>query len=228
MDQFSRLKILIGEENYKIIKNLKVLIIGLGGVGSYVVESLVRSGVENLILVDYDTIDITNLNRQLMTNLNNIGKKKVDELKKRCLEINKNCKITTIYDFITSKNIDILFKEEIDYLIDTQDTIDTKKLIIENCLNKKIKLITCMGTGNKLDPSKLEIIPLSKTNYDPIAKILRKWARDNKINKKIMCCCSSEKPIKTNTSIIGSTSFVPSSAGLLITSYIIKDVLKNI
>lgn len=227
MKQFERLELLIGTENLEKLKNMSILVIGLGGVGSYVVESLIRSGVGTLILVDYDTIDITNLNRQLMTNLTNIGKFKTDELEKRCKTINENSHIIKINNFIDENNIDVLFKEKIDYLIDCQDTINTKKLLIKECLNRKIKFITCMGMGNKLDPSKLEIIELKKTNYDRIAKILRKWVKEEKINKKIMCCCSSEKSIKVAGKIIGSTSFVPSSAGLLITSFVINDIIKE-
>ena len=162
-----------------------------------------------------------------MTNLNNIGELKTDELEQRCKSINEECNIIKINSFIDENNIDLLFKNKIDYLIDCQDTIKTKKLIIKECLNRDIKFITCMGTGNKLDPSKLEIIDLRKTNYDPIAKLLRKWIKDERINKKIICCCSTEKPIKTDSKTIGSTSFVPASAGLLITSYIVNDIIKE-
>lgn len=226
MEQFKRLEILIGKDKLSKLNNCHILVIGLGGVGSYVVESLVRSGVCNLTIIDFDKIDITNLNRQVMTNLNNIGNLKTDEIEKRSKTINKNIKINKINEFITKDNIDLLFKEKIDYLIDCQDTIETKKLIIDHCIKKDIKFITCCGTGNKLDPSKLEIIELSKTNYDPIAKILRKYVKDNKINKKIMCCCSKEVPIKIDSNIIGSNSFVPASAGLLITSFVVNEIIK--
>lgn len=224
--QFERLELLIGKEKLKRIKKTSVLVIGLGGVGSYAIESLIRSGIENITLVDYDTIDITNLNRQLMTNLNNIGEYKTEVIKDRILSINDKCKITIINSFIDENNIDVLFDEKVDYIIDCQDTIKTKEMIIERCLYNKIKFITCCGTGNKFDPSKLKIINLEKTNYDPIAKILRKWAKDNCIHGKIICCCSDETPKKINSQIIGSNSFVPASAGLLITSYIINDIIK--
>ena len=227
MEQFTRLEILIGKDNLNKIKNSRILVIGLGGVGSYVVESLVRSGVGTIILVDFDKIDITNLNRQLMTNLDNLGNLKTDELEKRCKSINKDCTITKINHFIDESNINCLFENKIDYLIDTEDTIKTKELIIKECLTRNIKFITCCGTGNKFDPSKLEIIDIRKTSYDPIAKILRNWLKKEHINQKIMCCCSTEKPIKTTSQIIGSTSFVPASAGLLITSYIINDIIKE-
>ena len=208
------------------IKTKHILVIGLGGVGSYVVESLIRSGIENITIVDFDKIDISNLNRQLMTNLNNIGKLKTDEIEKRILMINKNVKIKKISKFINEDNYLELFKENIDYLIDAEDSTNTKKLIIKECLKRKIKFITCCGTGNKLDPSKLEIVDIRKTSYDPLAKSLRTWVNKEKIKGKILCCCSKEMPIKVNSKTIGSTSFVPSSAGLLITSYVIKDIIK--
>ena len=176
---FERLELLIGKENLNKIKTKHILVIGLGGVGSYVVESLIRSGVENITIVDFD-----------------------------------------------EDNYLDLFKENIDYLIDAEDSTNTKKLIIKECLKRKIKFITCCGTGNKLDPSKLEIIDIRKTSYDPLAKSLRTWVNKEKIKGKILCCCSKEMPIKVNSKTIGSTSFVPSSAGLLITSYVIKDIIK--
>lgn len=226
MKQFDRFKILINEEKFERIKRSNILIIGLGGVGSFVFESLVRSGFLNIIIVDYDVVDITNLNRQIMTNLNNIGLKKVDILKERALSINENVNIKTIDSFINKDNIESLFIENYDYVIDTCDTVDAKKAIIKTCLKRKVKFITCMGTGNKFDPSKLEIIDIRKTSYDPLAKKIRKWVIDEKINGKILCCSSTEKPIKVEENVIGSTSFVPSSAGLLITSYIVRDIVK--
>lgn len=226
MDQFERLKLLINNDNFNKIQNTKVLVIGLGGVGSYVVESLIRSGIKDIIIVDFDKIDITNLNRQLMTNLDNIGKLKVDEIEKRILSINKNVHIKKISEFIDESNYLKIFDEKIDYLIDAQDCTSTKKLLIKECLKRKIKFITCCGTGNKFNPSKLQIIDIRKTSYDPLAKVLRTWVNKEKIKGKILCCCSTEKPVKINSKIIGSTSFVPSSAGLLITSYVINDIIK--
>lgn len=222
---FDRFISLIGISNFNKVQSKNILVIGLGGVGSYVVESLIRSGIINITIVDHDTIDITNLNRQLMTNLNNIGNKKVDEVEKRILSINKDVKITKIDKFIDSSNIDII-NNTYDYVIDCCDTFNTKCEIIKTCLNKNIKFITSMGTAKKMDPSKLEIIDIRKTSYDPLAKKLRKWVKDNNIKEKIPTVSSSEVPIKTNN-VLGSNSFVPSSAGLLITSYIINDIIEN-
>ena len=140
--------------------------------------------------------------------------------------IYKGVKESTQLDMIICNNNVIYNKCGSHYLIDAEDSTNTKKLIIKECLKRKIKFITCCGTGNKLDPSKLEIIDIRKTSYDPLAKSLRTWVNKEKIKGKILCCCSKEMPIKVNSKTIGSTSFVPSSAGLLITSYVIKDIIK--
>lgn len=223
-NQFERIKLLIGENNLNKISSKTYLVLGLGGVGSYVVESLVRSGVNNIIIVDFDKIDITNLNRQLMTSLDNIGCYKTDELEKRICSINKDVNVVKINEFIDDNNIHKLFDLNPDYIIDCCDTTSVKKDVIRLCLDKNIKFITCMGTGKKLDPSKLEIVDIRKTSYDPLAKKIRKWVNDEKIKGKIMCCYSPEKAIDTGN-VIGSMMFVPSSAGILIASYVIRDVI---
>jgi len=221
---FNRLELLIGEK-IDLIKNKTVLIIGLGGVGGYALESIVRSDIGKVIIVDYDVIDITNLNRQILSLKNNIGLKKVDVAEKRINEINENCIVIKIDEKILPHNIDILFKEKIDYVIDACDTVETKKEIIRQCIKRKIKLISCMGTGNKFNPSKLEITDIRKTSYDPLAKKIRKMVKDERIKEKIMVVSSTEQPIKTNSKIIGSNSFVPATAGLLCASFIINDIV---
>ena len=205
------------------LKNKRVLIIGLGGVGSYALESIARSGIESITIVDNDVIDITNINRQLFALNSTIGLAKVAVALKRIKDINPNCQVKIIKEFITKDNIDLLFKEKIDYLIDAIDTIDTKKLLIKNCLDKNIKFISSMGTANKMDPTLLKIMDLSKTNYDPIAKILRKYVKDLKTNKKVMVVCSNEQTkIKDK---LGSNAYVPATAGLLCASYVINDIV---
>lgn len=226
MDQFERLKILVGNEKFKKINNLTVLIIGLGGVGSYAVEALVRSGIKKIILIDSDKIDITNLNRQLMTNYNNIGNYKTDSIKERISSINKFIEVKCINEYITKDNIELLFNDKVDYIIDACDSINTKKEIIRQCTKRKIKFISSMGVGNKMEPSRLRITDVRKTNYDPISKIIRKMVRDEKIRQKIPVVFSDEIPIKTNK-IIGSNSFVPATAGLLCASYVINDFIKE-
>ena len=225
--ELQRLELLVGKENVEKIKQQKILIIGLGGVGGYVLESLARSGIETLIIIDNDIVDITNLNRQVITLQSNIGKNKVDVAKKRVLDINKNCNVVAKNIFVTEENISEIIND-IDYVVDACDTISTKKAIIRECIKKKIKFISCMGTGNKMHPSLLQISDIRKTSYDPIAKIIRKMVKDENIKEAIPVVYSKEIPIKNNTNIIGSNSFVPATAGLLMTSYVINDIVGEI
>ena len=225
MGQFKRFELMIGEKIEDVIKS-KVLVLGLGGVGSYAVEALVRSGIGSIVLVDYDNIDITNLNRQLMTTRDNIGKSKTSALVDRIKSINPSCHINTINKKIDANNIEELYNKNVDYIIDACDTLEVKKNLILNCKNKGIKLISCMGTGNKFDPSRLQIMDIRKTSYDPIAKILRKFVVENKINYKVMVVCSDEKPLNISKPI-GSNAYVPATAGLLCASYVINDIVKE-
>lgn len=224
---FDRFKKIVDEDSFKKINKSTVLVIGLGGVGGYVVEGLVRSGIGKIIIVDKDTVDETNINRQIIALNSTIGLNKTDEFEKRIKDINPDCEIKKITDFILKDNIDLLFEEKIDYLVDACDTTTTKKLIIYECLKRDIPFITCMGTGNRFDPSKLEIVDVRKTSNDPLARIIRKYVKDMKINKKVMCLCSKEIPVKTRDYTPGSTAFVPPSAGLLISSYIIREIIKK-
>ena len=221
---FSRLELLIGDKINEI-KTKKVLIIGLGGVGSYAVEGLVRSGIENFIIVDYDKIDISNLNRQLMTNRSNIGEFKTDEIEKRILSINPNCKIEKFTKKIDIDNINELFNNEIDYVIDACDTLSVKLELIRICKKKDIKLISSMGTGNKMDPSRLKITDIRKTSYDPLAKKIRKMVKDERIKGKVMVVCSDAVGFTKIEKTIPSNSFVPATAGLLLASFIIRDIV---
>ncbi len=225
MDKLDRLKILIGKENIIKIKNTTIMVIGCGGVGSFVIESLVRSGIGTIIIVDFDKIDVTNLNRQVMTSKNNIGLNKVDVLENRIRKIS-DTKVIKINERITLQNIDSLFNCHINYFVDACDDVEIKKEIIRKCLKYNINLISSMGTGNKLDPTKLEITDIRKTSYDPIAKIIRKMVKSEKINHKIMVVSSKEKPLKRDN--IGSSCFVPATAGLLIASYIINSIIGEI
>ena len=223
---FSRLELLI-KDKVADIKNKSVLVIGLGGVGGYAVENLVRSGISNITIVDNDVIEISNLNRQIIALTSNIGEYKTEEFKKRIHAINPLCNVKIINEFIDENNYDILFKEKIDYLVDACDTIKTKEMIIKYCIDNNIKFITCCGTGNKLHPELFEITTLDKTNYDPIAKNLRKFVKDNHINKKIYVVSSKEQGIMKNISTIPSISYVPASAGILLASFVINDIIKG-
>ncbi len=224
MEELKRLELLVGSNNLSKIQNTKVLVLGLGGVGSYAIEALARSGINNLIIVDKDRVDITNINRQLIALHSNIGRYKTDIVEERIKDINLNANVIKITKEITKDNIKELIDLKPDYIIDACDTIEVKKELIRQSIKNDFKLISCMGTGNKFIP-KFEIMDLSKTTYDPIAKILRKMVKDEKINKKITVVSSNEKPIKTDK-VIASNSFVPPTAGLLLASYVINDVIR--
>lgn len=224
---FDRIELLIGKKKLEKIKNSKVAIIGLGGVGGYATESLIRSGIEDIIIVDYDKIDITNLNRQIITNTSNIDNYKTDEMEKHILSINSKCKITKLNIKLSLSNIDELFKYKFDYLIDCCDTVTVKQELISRCVNNNITIISSMGTGNKLNPMDLEIVDIRKTSYDPIAKRIRKYLKDNHINKKIMVVSSKEKRDKFNGDI-PSMIFVPATSGILCANYIIKEIIKRV
>lgn len=225
--KFSRLEKVIGSDNVNDLSKKSVLVLGVGGVGGHTVEALARSNIGTLILVDYDKVEESNINRQIIALNSTIGKSKVDVLEERIKDINSGCKVIKIDKFIDDNNYLELFDNNIDYFVDACDTVLVKKLVIKECLKRNIPFISSMGTGNKLDPSKLVITDIRKTVNDPLARILRKFVRDEKINKKVMVLTSSELPIKTGDRTPGSTAFVPSSAGLLIASYIVRSFIKK-
>lgn len=225
--RFERLKKVVGVDNLELLGTKSVLVLGCGGVGGYVVEALVRSGIGELILVDYDVVEETNINRQIIALNSTVGKFKIDLLEERIKDINSNCNVIKIGKFINQDNYLELFNNKIDYFVDCCDTVIVKKLVIKECLENDIPFISSMGTGNKLDPSKLEITDIRKTVNDPLARILRKFVKDEKINKKVMVLSSSELPVKTGDRTPGSTAFVPASAGLLIASYIVREFIKK-
>lgn len=227
MNKFSRFEKIVGKDSIDLLSKKSVLILGVGGVGGYVCEALARSGIGTLILVDYDIVDESNINRQIIALDSTVGMKKVDVLKERVKDINSSCEVICIDSFIDNDNIKELFNYKFDYFIDCCDTVSTKKAVISKCLELDIKFISCMGTGNKLDPSKLEIVDIRKTINDPLAKIIRKYVNDMKTNKKVMVLSSLELPIKIQDRTPGSSSFVPGSAGLLIASYVVRDFLKK-
>ncbi len=220
----NRLEGLIGTEKLDKLRNLNILILGLGGVGGYVVESLARCGINKLTIVDGDTIKPSNINRQIIVTRRNMNKYKTKEWKKRIKLINQDALVNIINTKITENNIEILFSEKYDYIIDACDTSIIKADLINECSKRKIKLISCMGTANKIDATKLEITTLDKTDYDPLAKKMRKLVKNRDIMKEVVVVSSKEKAI--NPSILGSTSYVPAVAGLYVTNYIVNDVIK--
>lgn len=221
--EFARFKLLVNDK-FEKIKNLNILVIGVGGVGGYCVESLVRLGINNITIVDYDTIDITNINRQIIALHSTIGKKKVEVLKERILDINPNCNVKTFdifYNEETSKQINLL---EYDYIIDCCDSLKSKELLIRESVKNNIKIISSMGAGFKFDPSKIKITKLKNTNYDKLAKVLRNKLKDDKKCLEIPVVFSDEtSDIKSE--VIGSNSYIPSIFGLYLTSFVISDCL---
>lgn len=225
---YERTLALIGEDSLNKIKRKNILVLGTGGVGGYAIETLVRSGIQNITIVDYDKIDYSNINRQVIANSNNIGNYKVNEWEKRIKEINKDIKVKKINEKITKDNINILFEDNYDYIIDACDTVIVKKLLIKLCKEKNINLLTVCGMGKKLDITKIKICDIKDTSYDPIAKSLRKYIKDEKIRGKVMCVFSSEKPNNTNKEVvIASMMPVPSVAGIYAANYILQDIIKK-
>lgn len=223
---YDRITKLIGETNIKKINNTTVAVIGLGGVGGSALECLVRSGIENIIIVDFDKIDITNLNRQIISNITNIGNSKVEEWIKRINIINPNTKVTPLNLKLDMNNIEELFNLKFDYLIDAIDDIPMKEEIIKRCLTNNIEIISSMGTGNKLNPSMLEITDIKNTSYDPIAKKIRKYMKDNNLKRKLPVVYSKEQNNKFEGSI-PSMIFVPSTAGILCANYVIRKIIEK-
>lgn len=224
---YDRIEQLIGIDALNKINEKTVLVVGLGGVGGSSVVSLVRSGIKNIIIVDFDIIEESNLNRQVIAFNNNIGIKKVDATYNLIKSINKDINIVKYDMFLDKDNISMIFdNNKIDYVIDAIDSIDSKKILIMECLKRKIKFISSMGTGNKFCPEMLEVTDIRKTSNDPIARILRKWVKDNKINEKIMVVSSREVPVKVKNTI-SSLCFVPNTCGIMMASYIINCIIKE-
>ncbi len=220
---FERLETLIGSK-INLLQNKTVMVVGLGGVGGHAFESLVRSGIENIIVVDSDTIELSNLNRQALAFQNTIGIPKTQIAVHLAKNINPNCHIISYQIFLTEENIDSIFNQKIDFVIDAIDTIKSKKILIKTCLKKNIPIISVMGTGNKMHPELLEIKDIRQTTYDPIAKIIRKMVKEEKISQKIPVVFSTEKPLIQGK--VGSNAFVPATAGLLASSYVINKLLE--
>lgn len=223
---FDRVTKFIGEESLKKINNATVAVIGLGGVGGYAVESLVRSGIRKLIILDYDTVDISNINRQIISNVTNINRYKTEEWEKRIKIINPDVEVISLNIKLDMSNIDILFDYKFDYLIDAIDDIPMKEEIIKRCLINSIGIISSMGTGNKINPSLLEVTDIKNTSYDPIAKKIRKYLKDNNIKGNLPVVYSKEQ----NNSFTGSVPsmiFTPAVSGILCANYIIRKIIEK-
>ena len=223
----SRTELLIGKDNIQKLANSKVIVYGIGGVGSFVVEGLVRAGVENIILVDNDVISPSNLNRQIHATITNIGKLKVDCMKDRILSINPNVNVEIYIPQDIEEGEETLIDNTIDYVVDAVDTITTKLKLIQKAKEKQIPIISCMGTGNKLDPTKFEIVDIYKTSVCPLAKVMRKELKKRGI-QDLKVLYSKEEPIKhdVESRTPASISFVPSVAGMMIAGEVIKGIIK--
>lgn len=232
---FSRTEMLIGKEGIERLKSSKVAVFGIGGVGGYVVEGLARCGIGHFVLVDHDTVCLTNINRQIIATTKTIGMPKVELAKERILEINKNAIVEIYQTFYLPENNQDLIKGDYNYIIDAVDTVTAKVDLIEQAKLKNIPIISCMGMGNKMDPTKIEVSDISKTSVCPLAKVMRKELRKRQINS-LKVVYSKEEPLKplntgdtTNSEkkqVPGSISFVPSVAGLIIAGEVIKDLIK--
>ncbi|WP_300330190.1 tRNA threonylcarbamoyladenosine dehydratase [Fusobacterium sp.] len=229
---FKREELLIGKENLERLKNSHVIVFGVGGVGGFVVEGLVRGGIGELSIVDFDTVDITNINRQIIATTETIGKVKVDLIEERAKSINPQIKINKFNEKFLRENSSKFFENKnYTYVVDAIDMVTSKLSIIENAYNLNIPIISSMGTGNKLDPMALEIADISKTSVCPLARVIRKEVKNRGI-KKLKVLYSKENPRKPfnednsreKSVNVGSISFVPSVAGLIIASEVIKDI----
>lgn len=223
-----RSALLLGNEALEILKNKTVLVVGIGGVGSFCVEALARTGIGHLILVDKDKVESSNINRQLLATTETIDQVKVAVMKKRIQTLNPECKVD-MYDCFYDCSMDKkIFSQKIDFVIDCIDSIKSKQDLAVACIQRDIPFLSSMGTARRLDPSKLEIMELEKTSYDPIAKRMRNWKRKNKIRNKIWVVCSTEPPRPVEAGKpLPSMIFVPASAGLLLASECVKKLINK-
>ena len=232
---FSRTELLLGKTNIDKLKNSTVIVFGIGGVGSYVVEALTRVGVGKIVIVDKDDISISNINRQLPATQQTIGLSKVKIMKERMLSINPEITVVAKQEFYLPGRADEFLNDDLDYIVDAVDNVTAKLDLICCSKEKNIPIISSMGTGNKLDPTRLEIADIKKTSVCPLAKVMRKELRKRNVDS-VKVVYSKEEPVVPMTvdeegnpirsSVPGSISFVPSVAGLIIASEVVKDLLK--
>ncbi|PEO37998.1 tRNA threonylcarbamoyladenosine dehydratase [Bacillus wiedmannii] len=246
LHQFSRNELAFGKEGLEILKNSTVGILGIGGVGSFSAEALARSGVGRLVLVDKDVVDITNVNRQIHALVSTVGRSKVELMKERIADINPECEVIGLEMFYTDETYEEFFKHGLDFVVDASDTITFKIHLIKQCLRRKIKIISCMGAANKMDPTRFRIADIYKTHTDPIAKVIRTKLRKDGIKKGVKVVFSDENPIvireEVRKEIVpdenakirkaklppSSNAFVPSVAGLIMASHVVRERIKNV
>lgn len=249
LHEFSRTEMLIGTEGLNKLKKSKIAVFGIGGVGTFIVEGLARSGVGSFVLVDDDDICLTNINRQIHANRESVGKAKIEVMKERVLKINPKAEVITYKELYNKESAERLLSDDYDYVVDAIDMVSSKLDLIERCTKRNIPIISSMGTGNKLNPTMLEVADVYETSVCPLARVMRKELRNRNI-KELKVVYSKEKPIKPQQiggncksdcicpnkertcverrQIPGSVSFVPSVAGLIISSEIVKDIIKDV
>lgn len=232
LNEFCRTELLVGEEGIAKLHNSKVIVFGIGGVGSFVVEALTRAGVGNLILVDNDTICISNINRQIHARQSTVGMIKVEAMKERVISINPNCNVEAKQVFITAENISEIIQSDVDYVVDAIDTVTSKLALAEYCYKNNINIISSMGTGNKIDPTQFRVSDVFKTKVCPLAKVMR-YELIKRGVKKLKVVYSEEMPMTPDKGRAvpsqkrqtpGSISFVPPVAGMIIGGEVIKDL----
>ncbi len=214
-----RTELLFGKETIESLHEKTVMVVGVGGVGSICVESLARTGIGHLILIDKDCVEESNINRQLVATLDTVGQIKVDALKERIKILNPNCLVDTYACFYDKDKNDEIFSQPIDFVIDCIDSISSKKDLMQACIERNIPFLSSMGMARRMDPTKLVVTEVEKTSYDPVAKQIRQWKRKNRIKNKIWVVCSTEPagPVEAGKPL-PSAMFVPASAGLLLAS----------
>ena len=222
----SRTEALLGSAAVKILSNAKVIVFGIGGVGGYCTEALARAGIGNITLVDHDTVSVSNINRQIIATHDTIGRNKTEVMTERIKSINPDIKITQIPVFYTPENSDMFEISSYDYVVDAIDSVSSKLHLIETAYRSNVKIMSCMGAGNKLDPTKFEVADIYKTSVCPLARVIRSELRKRNI-PSLKVVYSKEEPKKNNYGYPGSVSFVPSVAGLIIAGEVIKDIVKK-
>ena len=228
MDKFLRTIALVGGDGFEKLKNSHVAIFGIGGVGGYALEALVRSGIGEVDIIDGDTVNITNLNRQIIATTDTIDMPKVDAAKKRLLSINPDLYVNTHNCFYGDETADIINFSDFDYVVDAIDDVKAKTLIAVKCKEAGVKLISSMGFGNKMEPTMIEVSDIKKTSVCPLARTMRRRLKDAGITSLKVVYSKEEPKVGLNpdgTRILASIAFVPSAAGLVIASEVVKDII---
>jgi len=249
LHRFSRTELIIGPEGLDSLQKSKVAVFGVGGVGSFTVEALVRSGVGNMVLIDYDDVCLTNINRQIHALTSTVGQSKVDLMKQRVLEINPEAKVKAVREFYSPENAELLIDSDLDYIVDAIDNVTGKIDLIKKAVFKDIRIVTAMGAGNKVDPTAFEVADISETSVCPLARAVRRelkkdgiingikvvYSKEQPITPRIQevdckshCICSNKEAAvscKLRRQIPGSISFVPPVMGMILASVVVRDIV---